>query len=96
MKHGARPKPVEQAADDKLRHRGDREHHEGEGAERGGDVALWRAARVADSHRVTSCAMPCSRSSKILGNAKVVDWKMMLETAVVTNTITETRSSSAL
>ncbi len=27
--------------------------------------------------------MPCRRSSNTLGSAKVVDWKMMLETAVV-------------
>ena len=40
--------------------------------------------------------MPCSRSSKIFGSAKVVAWKMMLDTAVVMNTIIETRSSSAL
>ena len=48
------------------------------------------------SHPTTSPDRPCSRSSKIFGSAKVVDWKMMLETAVVMNTISDTRSSSPL
>ena len=51
--------------------------------------ASWPIA-VADG------AMPPRRSSNTLGSAKVVDWKTMLETAVVRNTIIETRSSSAL
>ena len=36
------------------------------------------------------------RSSKIFGSAKVVAWKMMLDTAVVRNTISDTRMNSAL
>ena len=51
---------------------------------------------IADCHSARSPAMPCRRSSKIFGSAKVVDWKTMLETAVAANTITETRSSIAL
>lgn len=39
--------------------------------------------------------MPERRSSKTFGRANVVDWKTMLETAVVRNTIADTRMSSA-
>ena len=37
--------------------------------------------------------MPGSRSSKIFGSANVVDWKIRLDTAAVTNTISEMRFS---
>ncbi len=40
--------------------------------------------------------MPCKRSSKTLGKAKVVDWKTRLETAVVKKTIAVRRTSAAL
>ncbi len=40
--------------------------------------------------------MPPSRSSNTFGSAKVVDWKTMLDTAVVKKTMAETRTSSAL
>ncbi len=40
-------------------------------------------------------ARPVSRSAKIFGSAKVVDWKMIEETAVVRNTMAETRRISA-
>ena len=40
--------------------------------------------------------MPPRRSSNTLGSANVVDWKTMLDTAVVRNTIMDTRRSSAL
>ena len=93
--HRTRAEPVEQAADDELRHRGDREHREGERADHRGDIgpaAEPVALQPSGRHR----GEPCSRSSKIFGSAKVVAWKMMLEMAVVMNTISDTRSSSAL
>ena len=40
-------------------------------------------------------AMPTNRSSKIFGRAKVVPWKIMLETAVVKKMIMVTRISMA-
>src|SRR5262249_18339096 len=45
---------------------------------------------------VADALMPPSRSSNTLGRAKVVDWKTMLDTAVVRNTIIDTRKSNAL
>ena len=45
---------------------------------------------------VADTAMPPRRSSNTLGSANVVDWKTMLDTAVVRNTMADTRSSSAL
>ena len=40
--------------------------------------------------------IPERRSSNTFGRAKVVDWKTMLEIAVVRNTIADTRMSNAL
>ena len=40
-------------------------------------------------------AIPCRRSSKIFGSAKVVDWNTMLDIAAVMNTMAETRNSMA-
>ena len=45
---------------------------------------------------VAELAKPRSRSSKTFGKANVVDWKMMLETAVVRKTMIEMRRSAAL
>ena len=43
---------------------------------------------------VADTLMPPSRSSNTLGSAKVVDWNTMLDTAVVRNTIIDTRKAS--
>jgi hypothetical protein len=45
---------------------------------------------------VADSAMPLRRSANTLGSANVVDWNTTLETAVVRNTIADTRKSSAL
>jgi len=62
----------------------------------------WPAEATANTRNaswpsvVAEMAIPCSRSSNTLGRAKVVDWKTMLETAVVKKTMADTRNSSAL
>ncbi len=45
---------------------------------------------------VAETAIPCRRSSKTLGSANVVDWKTMLETAVVRKTMAETSKEQRL
>ena len=51
---------------------------------------LASAIPRACSRATISAARPVSRSSSILGSAKVVDWKITEDTAVVRNTMAET------
>ena len=63
-------------------------------------LLLWPLAAMAQpsfdcAQAESSAARPWSRSSKILGSANVVAWKMIEETAVVVKTIAATRISRA-
>ena len=73
------PSRSRKCPDDQLSDRGEGKHQERQFARR----------------LVAEMARPPSRSSNTLGSANVVDWNTMLETAVVKNTIMDTRSNIA-